>query len=365
MKKILTVLLVLTFVLSSFAFKATMITDVGGLGDKSFNDGTWAGVVRAREELGIDIEIIISTEQTDYVANLQRAAQNSDVVLAVGFLMADALFNVAPQFPNVRFIGIDIGPSEGQTVPTNIALYLFKEQEATFFTGYLAAATTRTEKVGYVGGMEIPPVIRLEMGYRAGVAAYNQIHNTNVQVLRSYAGAFDNPATGKRMAEAQFNQGADIIFHAAGATGNGVIDAAREKGASFYGLSQNAPLTAIIEAFYKNDAGFFAIGVDVDQDYMAPGYVLTSGMKRVDEAAFRGISTARRARGFETGVNILDLAQQGVGMSPMMYTKGLVPNRVFAEMEYLEKLIVEGKLVIPENATQLGTFNVSGIVFPF
>lgn len=364
MKKVLVLSLVLLFVFSSFAFKAIMITDVGGLGDMSFNDGTWAGVLRAGEELGIQTDIIISTEQTDYVPNLQRAAQEADVVLAVGFLFTDALFSVAPQFPDTRFIGIDISAG-GQPVPSNVALYVFKEQEATFFTGYIAAATTYTGRVGYVGGMEIPPVVRLEMGFRAGVRAYNQIHGTDVEVIGTYTGVFDDPARGKRAAEAQFDQGADIIFHAAGATGNGVIDAAFERGSEFFGLRQGAPLQDIIDAYFAKGRGYFAIGVDVDQDYMAKGYVLTSGMKGIDEAAFRGINYARRARGFETGENTLGLAENGVRISDMMYTKSFVSNRVFAEMEYLNNLVLDGSMVIPQNSTELGTFDVSNVSFPF
>lgn len=365
MKKLTVLALVLTLIVSSFALKAIMVTDTGGLGDKSFNDGTWRGLLQAEEELNANVDYIISKEQTDYVGNLTNAAQDADVVVGVGFLMADALFNVAPQFPDTRFIGIDISPSEGQTVPSNLALYIFKEQQTTFLAGYLAASMTKTGTLGYVGGIEIPPVVRLELGYRSGVKAYNQIHNTNIEVITGYAGGFGEPAKGKQMAMSQYEQGADIVFHAAGATGNGVIDASRELGAEHLGLSTEANLKEIIDAYYDKGNGYFSIGVDSDQDYLAPGYVLTSAMKRVDQAAFLGIRSARSARAFQSGLNVLGFNQDGVGLSPMKYTKGLVPSRIFAELSYLRSIVEEDELVIPDTRDKFGVFDASDVQFPF
>jgi len=365
MKKALAFLLTLLVFVSAFSLKVIMVTDTGGLGDKSFNDGTWAGVLQSKDELNADVDYIISKEQTDYVDNLSNASKNADVVIAVGFMMTDALFNVAPQFPNVKYIGIDISPSEGQVIPKNVALYTFKEQEASFATGYLAASMTKTGIVGYVGGIKIPPVERLEVGYKAGVTAYNQIHKTNVEILSGYAESFGDPSKGKQIAMSQFAQGADIIFHASGATGNGVIDAAKEKGMALYGLKADADLKTIIDKFYEVGKGYFAIGVDVDQDYLAPGYVLSSAMKRVDNAAFVGIKSSRSARLFQSGSNVLGLKENGVDLSPLKYTKGMVSNRVFAEIEYINYLIREEKIVIPDTETKLGTFDVSGIKLPF
>lgn len=142
---------------------------------------------------------------------------------------------------------------------------------------------------------------------------------------------------------AQFAQGADIIFHASGATGNGVIDAAKEKGMALYGLKADADLKTIIDKYYEVGKGYFAIGVDVDQDYLAPGYVLSSAMKRVDNAAFVGIKSSRSARLFQSGSNVLGLKENGVDLSPLKYTKGMVSNRVFAEIEYINYLIREEK----------------------
>ncbi len=365
MKKLAVLALVLTLIVSSFALKAIMVTDTGGLGDKSFNDGTWNGMLQAEEELNAEVDYIVSKEQTDYVGNLTNAAQDADVVVAVGFLMADALFNVAPQFPDTRFIGIDISPSEGQTVPSNLALYIFKEEQTTFLAGYLAASMTKTGTLGYVGGIEIPPVVRLELGYRAGIKAYNQINNTNIEVITGYSGGFGEPAKGKQMAMSQYEQGADIIFHAAGATGNGVIDASREVGAEHLGLSTDANLKEVIDAYYNTGSGYFSIGVDSDQDYLAPGYVLASAMKRVDQAAFLGIRSARSARAFQSGLNVLGFNQDGVGLSPMKYTKGLVPSNIFAELSYLRSIVEEDELVIPDTRDKFGVFDASDVQFPF
>ena len=366
MKKLWLLALISLMVVSSFALKVTMVTDVGGLGDKSFNDGAWAGVIMAVEQLdNVQGEIIISKEQTDYIPNLTNAAKSSDVVIGVGFMMADALFNVAAQFPNVFFIGIDIEPSPGQVVPNNLALYTFKEHEAGFLGGYVAAAMTKSGKIGFVGGLEIPPVKRYEIGYRAGVKAYNQLHGANVQVIIGYAGGFEDPAKGKQLTLSQYDNGADIVFACAGATGNGVIDAAKERGMSFYGLPANAPLEKVIDAYFTKERGYFAIGVDVDQDYMAPGYVLLSITKKIDVATFEGINSAMSARFFQAGHNNLGIADDGVGISPMKYTKGLVPNNVIAELAYLEKLAKEGSINIPSSETELGVFDSSSIEFPF
>ncbi|BBE30999.1 BMP family ABC transporter substrate-binding protein [Tepiditoga spiralis] len=365
MKKVLSMMLVLAFVVSSFALTVTMVSDTGGLGDKSFNDGTWAGVLRAKDELKANVKVLISKEQTDYVTNLSNAAKESDVVIAVGFMMTSALFDVAPQFPRTKFIGIDIAPSQGTTIPSNVALYLFKEQESAFLVGYLSASMTKTGKLGFIGGIEIPPVKRFEFGYRAGIKAYNEIHNKNVEAILGYAGGFGDVAKGKQMAMAQFAQGADIIFHAAGATGNGAFDAAKEKGLSFYGLDANATLKDIIDKYYEKGRGYFAVGVDSDQDYLAPGFGLASAMKRVDTAAFLGIKSSRSARSFKSGVHTLGLKENGVDISPMKYTKGMVSNSTFAELAYLSSLIKQGQVNVPDSEDGLASFDVTSVKFPF
>jgi basic membrane protein A len=363
MKKAVLLVLLLALVVSSFAFKVIMVTDVGGLGDKSFNDGAWNGVLMAKEKYGIDAQVIQSKEQSDYVDNLSNAAKEADVVIAVGFMMSNALFDVAPQYPSTKFIGIDIAPPEGGNVPKNVQLYLFKEQESAFFVGYLAAAMTKTGKVGFIGGIAIPPVERFRYGYVAGVKTYNAIYGENVEIVVGYTESFTDAAKGKLMALAQFAEGADIIFAAAGACGNGVIDAAKEKSLSVYNVSADADLAKVIDAYYEKGEGYFAIGVDSDQDYMAPGYVLASAFKRVDNASYYGVRDAYRNR-FKGGLEVLGALEDGVSLSPMKYTKGLVPARILAEIEYLNYAIKTGLLVVPDNENDLNNFTVD-VEFPF
>lgn len=366
MKKFLSFVLITLFVVSSFALKVVMVTDVGGLGDKSFNDGAWEGILKAEKELpNIEKDILVSKEQTDYIPNLTRAAKEGDVVIGVGFMMGDALYNLATQYPDVFFIGIDIDPSPDQVIPKNLALYSFSEQEAGFLGGYVAASVTKSGIIGFVGGQDLPPVRRYEIGYRAGVEAYNQLHDANVKVIVGYTGTFEEPAKGKQMTLSQYGSGADIVFACAGATGNGVIDAAKETGMSFYNLPANAPLEQVIDKYFEMGKGYFAIGVDVDQDYMAPGYVLLSITKKIDIATFEGISNAQSPRYFQSGHKLMGIADDGVGISQMKYTKGLVSNEILAELAYLQKLAKEGKINIPSTEAELSTIDVSDIEFPF
>ncbi len=353
MKKLLAVTLVALLAVFGMAFKVIMVTDTGGLGDKSFNDGTWAGIVKAAEELGIEKEVIQSYEQADYETNLSKAAEQADVVFAVGFMMTDALFKVAAQYPNTMFVGIDIVAPEGKELP-NVLTFTFKEQEAAFLVGYVAAAMTKTGIVGFVGGIPIPPVERFRYGYEAGIRTYEAIHGKKITILRGYTNEFSDPKKGKDLAMSQFAEGADVIFHASGACGNGVIEAAKEKFAALVG-KDNPTLEDFINYYYEHGKGYFAIGVDADQDYVAPGAVLASAMKRVDMAAYYAVKWAYEGT-FKGGHKVLGLAEEGVGLSPMKYTKGLVPTRVLAELLVLEKFIKAGILVVPDTQEALDAF---------
>ncbi len=359
MRKALWLLVLLLVVgVPLLAFKVIMVTDTGGLGDKSFNDGTWHGIQMAAEELGIEAEVIQSYEQADYVPNLTKAAQEADVVFAVGFMMTDALAKVAPQFPDTYFVGIDIVLED---YPPNVITFVFKEEESAFTVGYIAAAMTKTGIVGFVGGIPIPPVERFRYGFETGVKLYCDLHGKDVEILRGYTMVFDDPKKGKDLAVSQFAQGADIIFAAAGACGNGVIEAAKEYFTSLVGSDD---LVDLIDYYYKTGQGFFAIGVDVDQDYMAPGAVLCSSMKRIDVASYYGVKWAYEGT-FEGGLKKLGLKDKGVGISPMKYTKGLIPTKVLAELQYLISLVKKGELVIPDTQEKLDAFVTPPIEFPF
>ncbi|MFN4200033.1 BMP family ABC transporter substrate-binding protein [Fervidobacterium riparium] len=365
MKKLLVFALLAVVLTLGFSFKAIMVTDTGGLGDKSFNDGTWAGIERAAKELKVESKVIMSQEQSDYIPNLTKAAEevmkekDGGIVFAVGFMMTDALMKVAQQYPTVYFAGIDI--AFDKELP-NVINFLFKEQESAFLVGYIAAAMTRTGKVGFIGGIAIPPVERFRYGYEAGIKAYTDLKGKKITILRGYTNEFSDPKKGKDLAVSQFSQGADIIFAAAGACGNGVIEAAKERSEKLAGKG----LENIKKYALAGKSLYYAIGVDVDQDYMAPGVVLTSAMKGVDMAGYYGVKWAFTGQ-FKGGVKNLGLKEQGVRMSEMKYTKEIVdklaPN-VLKELDYLKQLIIEGKVVVPDSEDALKAFTVKGVKLP-
>jgi len=247
----------------------------------------------------------------------QYAEQGLDLVIAVGFLMKDALDKVAPQFPQVHFAIID-----AEVDQPNVASLVFREHEGSFLVGAIAGLVTKTGKVGFVGGMDIPLIHKFEVGYEEGV----KYVNPNAQVLVAYAGsgpeAFHDPVKGKSLALSQFDRGADVVFQAAGSTGNGVIDAAKER-------------------------GLFAIGVDANQNYMAPGNVLTSMVKRVDVAVFQITKEVVEDR-FRGGVHVYGLAADGVGYALDEYNKDLIPQAVLDRVNQIKRDIVDGKITVTD-----------------
>ncbi|MER3402722.1 MAG: BMP family ABC transporter substrate-binding protein [Armatimonadota bacterium] len=305
--------------------RAAMVTDVGGIGDESFNASAWRGLERARKELGAEVRYLESRTAADYVRNLTALArQGFDVVFAIGFLMEDALAKVAPRFPKVYFGIVD---GKAPNLPNCVSL-IFNEQEGSYLVGALAGAFTKTNIVGFVGGMNVPLIKKFEYGYRAGVLTTHP----KAKVLVGYTGNWDDVSKGRELALTQFNQGADIIYHAAGRCGIGVIRAAQQKG-----------------------KGYYAIGVDSDQDHLAPGSVLTSMMKRVDNAVFDVCKRVAERR-FTSGTIVYGVKEKGVGLSPMRFTRRLVPQPVMAKVAKLEQMIVQGKVVPPYNEQTFQAF---------
>jgi basic membrane protein A len=299
-----------------------LVFDIGGRGDKSFNDAAYAGLDRAARELGVEIATMETGEGTEREAAMrQLAAGGSQLVFGVGFLFTDDIRGLAEEFPDVRFACVDYTVREGEVLPPNLVALKFREEEGSFLVGALAALLTRTGTVGFVGGMEIPLIKKFEAGYRAGVASVAP----GVKVLVKYAGttsnAFKDPTKGKELALAEYHQGADIIFHASGSTGLGVFEAARE-------------------------LGRLAIGVDSDQHDEAPGVVLTSMVKRVDNAVFECIHGVQRGE-WKGGVAVFGLAEKGVGWVYDDRNRQLVPDAVKARVDSLEAEIVAGRIVVP------------------
>jgi len=304
------------------AFPVGLVFDIGGRGDKSFNDAAYAGLVRAQKELGVTFATLETSEGSDREAQLRQLAEgDSKIVFGVGFLFTDDVRALAKEFPDKKFGCIDYTINPGDTLPPNLVALKFREEEGSFLVGALSALLTKTNKLGFVGGMEIPLIRKFQAGYVAGVKAVNP----KAQVLVKYAGttgaAFKDPTKGKELGLAEYHAGADIIFHASGSTGLGVFEAAREE---------------------KK----LAIGVDSDQYDEAPGVVLTSMVKRVDTAVFDTIKELK-AGNWKSGVRDFGLAEQGVSWVYDDRNKALIPAPVKASVDSLEKLIVAGTLHVP------------------
>ncbi len=308
-------------------FRVVMVLDVGGIGDKGFNDAGWAGVQRAVKELGVKADLIQSHEQADFVQNLSLAAQNADVVVGMGFLMADAVRQAAPLHPGTKFVFVD-----GAVEAPNVASYDFKAQEGAFLAGILAAAASRAGTVGAVLGMEIPPVKAYEAGFRAGILTFNKCTGKGVRYVAVTAGGFDNPVKGKSLAQALMGRGADVLIQIAGNTGVGVIEAVKE-----------AP------------EGIYAVGVDIDQDDLAPGRVLVSVLKRIDNAVFNAIRAAKEGR-FEAGHRWIGIAEGASGLTEMRHTRQVLPSEALERVRKAEVLIREGRLTVPARVEDLETF---------
>ncbi len=309
------------------ALEVGVVFDLGGRGDKSFNDGAYLGAERAATELGAHVRFIEPGEGSDREAGLRLlAAQDMDLVIGVGFIFTDDLHDLAVEYPNVRFAGVDYAPqtdAQGNVIPPppNLAALKFREEQGSFLVGALAALISKSKKLGFVGGMDSPLIHKFEAGYKAGVKTVC----SDCTVLVHYAGvtpeAFRNPGRGQELALSQYQQGVNIIFHASGSTGLGVFEAARR---------QNK----------------LAIGVDADQYSEAPGYILTSMVKGVDAAVYETIRRAKAGE-FAGGVFRFGLGEDGVGYIYDDHNRALIPDSVRARVEGLKQEIIAGRIQVP------------------
>jgi basic membrane protein A len=270
------------------SIKAGVVTDIGGLNDRSFNALANAGIKRAAEELGIEERVLISKQQGDYVPNLTTLAQQQfDLIIPVGFLMADATNTVASKLPDTNFAIIDYSAAELKDKPQNVQGLLFKEQEAGYLAGYLAglwAKDNNAKVVSTVGGQKIPPVDHYIAGFHAGAKKANP----GIQTLNAYSQDFVDQAKCKEIALDQIAKGSKVVFQVAGGCGLGALDAAKEKGVQ-------------------------GIGVDADQAYLGD-HILTSALKKVDVAVFNAIKRAQEGQ-FEGGSDeIATVENGGVGL---------------------------------------------------
>ena len=271
------------------AIKVGLVTDIGGLNDRSFNQSANEGLEKAKSELGVEGQVLTSKSNADYVPNLSRLAQQQyDLVIGIGFLMADALDTVAKKFPDTNFAIIDFSQAGLKSKPANVRGLLFKENEAGYLAGYLAALVIEKkggdQVLSSVGGQKIPPVD----GYIAGYQAAAGEAASGVKTLNGYSQDFVDQAKCKEIALNHIAEGAQVVFQVAGQCGLGALDAAKEK-------------------------GVLGIGVDADQGYLGE-HILTSAMKRVDTSVFESIK-AVQDDAFAGGEDqIFDLKSEGVGL---------------------------------------------------
>jgi len=298
----------------------TMVTDTAGLGDQNFNDLAKRGLDQAAADFGIQGNVIESRDAAAYIPNLTQAAEQGNLTIGVGFLLTEAITEVANQYPDDAFLLID-AVSESP----NVASVTFREHEGAFLAGVVAGLMTQSDTVGVVGGVAIPPVVRYAVGFEAGVESVNP----EAEVIVAYADTFSDPALGKELTLAQYNQGADIAFPVAGATGIGSFDAAKEKG-----------------------EGFWVIAADADQSQLGAEQQLAVSAKGVDTAVY-AVSEQVVNDTFAGGELSLGLAEGGVDL---LNPGGFVPDDVMAVVERYKQAIVSGAITVPADEEELAAY---------
>jgi basic membrane protein A len=303
--------------------RLAMVTDTGGLGDQSFNDGAYRGLLDAKAQLHAEIAVLQSRSAADYQPNLTVLANKEyDEIFAVGFLMARDVDEVATRFPHRNFAIIDAVVDE-----PNVASLTFREQEGSFLAGAAAAMATKTKTIAFIGGIDIPLLRKFEAGYAAGA---RQI-DPDITVLVKYVGSFDDPAAGKEIAGVLLDQHADVIYIAAGKAGLGAIEQIKVR------------------------PGTYAIGVDVDQDGLAPGKILTSMVKRVDVGVLK-LARIAATGNVPTGHIELGLKDGAIGLTSFKYTRDALTPAQFHELSLLRTAVIDGKIVPPSTREALAAF---------
>lgn len=305
--------------------KVGLVFDVGGKGDKSFNDAAYNGLVRAKKDFGIDFEVIDPGDGSDRESALRKLASNNEIglIFGVGFIFTEDINNIAKDFPNKKFGCIDYSVDTTKTIPQNLIALEFKEEEGSFLIGALVGLMTKTNKVGFLGGMESALIKKFEDGYSQGVKYVNPECKVLIAYVSVTGDGFKNPGKGKEISLSQYENGADIIYHASGLSGLGLFEAAK------------------IEKK-------FAIGVDLDQYKEAPGSVLTSMVKMVDESIYSTIKDFKDNK-FKSGIKSLGLKENGVNYIYDDNNKILIPDNIHQKVEDIRKKIVNGEIVIKKN----------------
>ena len=311
---------------TSSSYKIEMVTDTGGVSDQSFNQSSWEGLQQLQQDKGWTVSYLESRQESDDQTNPDKAVDDgANLVWCIGFAMADAVESCAQTNPDVQFAIIDNGYDDPSA---NLTGVMFRAQEPSFLVGYIAARVSTSGKVGFVGGISSNIISQFEWGYKAGVAYANKKEGLNVQVTSQYAESFSDAAKGKSIAQKMLSNGCDVVFHAAGGCGTGVIEAAKE-------------------------AGKYAIGVDRDQAYLAPDNVLTSALKLVNKAIIE-VSEGLQSGEDKGGANVeLGLKEDAVGIPEDHH---LFSDEIYDKAISFEDLIKDGTITPPATEDDYNTF---------
>lgn len=320
--------------------KVGLVFDAGGKFDRSFNQSAWEGAVRARDELKISLKDV-EPGDSSAVEEAMRAFANQkyDLIFGIGFANATAIKNVATEFPNIKFAIVD-----SVVELPNVSSLVFKEHEGSYLVGMIAAMRSREVSgkrvVGFIGGMDIPLIHKFEVGFASGA----KLIYPGIDVVVNYVGntptAWNDPAKAKEIAKAQMGKGASVIYSAAGASGNGLFDALKE-------VNGKGPCNPKIENKLRVDECVYGVGVDSNQNYIIPGQIVTSMLKRVDVAVFDTIKKAK-AGNLTGGISVFGLNNNGVGFAMDKYNKRLVTKKMRKVVNQFKQKIINGEIVVPE-----------------
>ncbi|CAN5673496.1 BMP family ABC transporter substrate-binding protein [soil metagenome] len=312
--------------------KVGIVFDIGGKNDRSFNAAAWEGVLRAERDLDIVLRDVEPGNPTSIEPAMRAFAErNFDLIIGVGFAQGPIMERVAKDYPNIKFAIVDgvILDKEGNPLP-NVASLVFREHEGSYLVGMIAAQKSKTGVLGFVGGMDIPLIHRFETGYEEGARSVNP----KIRVIDNYVGvtdsAWNNPGKGKELALNQIDQGADVIFTAAGNSGLGAFDAVEQFG-------RNA----------SGEANKFVIGVDSNQNGQKPGFVLTSMVKRVDNAVYDVVKEVKEDK-FKGGFHTFGLDKDGVAYAMDENNKSLISPEVLQKVEEAKGKIVAGEIKVTD-----------------
>ncbi|MGL4997628.1 MAG: BMP family lipoprotein [Cetobacterium sp.] len=320
MRKVVTFVMSLMLAIGLFAakpLKVGIVLSTGGLGDKSFNDAAYRGLELAKKDLGIEFKYVEPASPAEDEEFLREYAEAGyDLIIATGFQMTESAKAVAADYEDVKFLMID----DVVDLP-NVKSLIFKEEEGSFLVGVIAGLMTKNNAVGFVGGMENPLIKKFEVGFKQG-AEYVSPGVKFYSVYTTGPNPFNDPVRGKENAISEINQGADVIYHAAGGTGMGVIAAAKEK-------------------------KVFAIGVDSNQDGVAPGTVLTSMLKNVDVGVYDTIKALQSGE-FLAGLSVYGAKENGVGVTEFEFTKDIIGAEKLQKFEEIKAKLMAGEIKVSD-----------------